>query len=112
MAGYVLQILPPTSFDFTNLVATANAQFVVPIAQRIDVSQFEFWTVEVRVHSVTITNSGGIDVLVGGDGFTPDDPTLTGLHWAVTTCPSAVAGERRASPARASLQQSITFRPT
>jgi hypothetical protein len=75
MSGRVIRIGEKTAHDFSS-VAASNSKSVL-LAQRIDVSQWKYGTVAVRVFSVDIAQAGAtIDVEVYNDGYTDEDPTV------------------------------------
>jgi len=76
MSGMLLCIVPPTVFNFDNLIGTIGKSVSVPIAQRIDTSGYESGVLQVRVHSVNLTGADTITVTITPHGYTPDDPGL------------------------------------
>jgi hypothetical protein len=76
MSGTVIHVIPRTLYVFDG-VGLNSAQFNVPIARYIDISQFREATIELRVHTRSITGTGGppkIFVQVIADAPTPEDP--------------------------------------
>ncbi|MBK7401072.1 MAG: hypothetical protein IPJ34_33670 [Myxococcales bacterium] len=76
MSGFDLKIIPPTTYDLTKLSGNINDAMLIPIAQRIDVSRYEYGQIVTRVHSVNIAANNQLWLFAAGDGFTLDDPTL------------------------------------
>ena len=77
MAGRVLHVVPPNTFDFSGLASTIGATLRIPLARRIDVSRVRAIALEVRTHSKSMLSNGDqIAVQVVSDAFTEEDPTL------------------------------------
>lgn len=74
MPGYLLNVMPPTLVDFSNLISTASTAQTLVVAQRIDISGVEYPSLLVRVHSVGIGAGNQIEVLWNLSGYTPDEP--------------------------------------
>lgn len=86
MSGTVIRILEPTQYDFTS-VGSANA-LVVPVATRIDASQYRQADLIVRVVATTWSStSDDIAVLVAPD---PADPSMPGQYFDLQSNPYLV----------------------
>ena len=80
MAGHVLLVIPPTTFDASQF--DTLTPIILPLARRIDVSEAEEVMLAVRVHSTTLTNDDYVGVVLAPDGFTIED-TFTTPHLIV-----------------------------
>jgi hypothetical protein len=70
----VLRIVHPTTYDFGGLAGVPGTQMSVVIAQRIDATEFESATLQLRMHGVNIADQADlITVSLAPDGFTNDD---------------------------------------
>ena len=74
MAGHIVRVCPPRTFDFTDL-GDAGAESIT-VGERIDCSQYQHVDLIVRVHTdASIASNCSIGVYVVSDGFTTDDPS-------------------------------------
>lgn len=73
MAESVLTILEQRRLDFTQLASGGSQTFTV--LERIDISQFMWGTLELRVHQSDLSG-GSISFDVLGDGVTEEDPGI------------------------------------
>ena len=72
MAGFTLNVLPPTLFTLTGIAV--SSRLVIPIARRIDLNGADLGAVmNVRVDSLTIPTGDTLIVRFTGDGFASDD---------------------------------------
>jgi hypothetical protein len=62
-----------TEVDFSNVVGSGETGY--RIAQHIDVSQFRYVSMAVRLHEGSILSGGKIKVGAYADGYTMEDPT-------------------------------------
>jgi len=67
-----MRVVTPRVFNFSTVAASSSQTIVV--AQRIDLSNYRYATLEVRHHEGTIASTAKVDISVTCDGFTPDDP--------------------------------------
>lgn len=71
MAEVTLRLLEKTRFDFGSLVSSSVQ--VLTLLERIDISQFMWGTLELRVHASDLTG-GSISFELVGDGATEEEP--------------------------------------
>lgn len=75
MSGVLVTVVPPAMYDFASLTNTNGITMTFVVASRIDTTGAESGVLQVRAHTITLTNSGDrIDVDVSLHGYTPDDP--------------------------------------
>ncbi len=74
MSGQVIRLVGMTSYDFSNVGVSSEGGAVV--AQHVDVSQFRYATLLIRMHSGTIAQQMAVfKIKAFAEGYTSEDPT-------------------------------------
>ena len=105
MAGCVLCLVPPTTFDYSYLAA--NQSITIQVAERIDVTEWEEATLIARLHPGSTFPSGtSATIRVLADGFTPDTPqtlfqsSLVNAVFNTSISSSATSGNLQMRPVK------------
>ncbi len=74
MSGQTIRLIGMTPYDFSNVAVAMEGGATV--AQNVDVSQFRYATLLIRMHSGTIAEAGAIfKIKAFAVGHTAEDPT-------------------------------------
>ncbi len=74
MSGQVIRLIGMTPYDFSNVATSSEGGATV--AQHVDVSQFRYATLLIRMHSGTISGQGSkFKIKAFAEGYTSEDPT-------------------------------------
>lgn len=99
MAGTTIRVLEKTTFAFTGTSQIAvNKTVTLPVAVNVDLSQYTWAGIMLRVHSFTVGASGGtgtnpgITAQLWNSAPTPEDPGLVFRAGAAAIAGTAVPG--------------------
>ncbi len=87
MSGQVLSIITKRDFDFSNLTSLT---LEVPLVRAVDVTDAKDITLQVRVHSRTITG-GSVQVIARAISLTEEEPNTDFVGGDVATIPLGTA---------------------